>query len=52
MNLPSSEQLLNDLLATLEKEIAQDEEAINKLNFALKVKKARFKKLKTNTKEK
>ncbi len=48
----TSEQLLNDLIATLEQEIADLTAKEKEISFSIKVKKSRLKKLKTDTAEK
>jgi uncharacterized coiled-coil protein SlyX len=41
----TSEQILNDLIKTLQSEITEQEKTLNTLSFAIKTKKARLKKL-------
>lgn len=52
MNELNSVDLLNQLIAKLEEEIDKDQKAIDEAGFALKVKKARLKKLKSEPKTK
>lgn len=42
----TSEEILDNLIKTLEAEIAQQEKQLQDLNFAIKVKKSKLKKLK------
>lgn len=49
--MTKSEELLNELIATLEKEIAELTEKEKEISFALKVKRAQLKKYKATDKE-